>query len=212
MTDLPPKATGSAPIVRAFNQLRQCVIERGLIRDENFHANYQTNGFYLVPKFKGGKGGTSILEVQAFAIITEKADWLMCIPWLESEPSVRVEGASIDADHYTVSELIRVAKPWVLRKAPFDGQTMNGQTYDYFDDEDELYSRRHVTVGSYHEIQVIVEPYRVNELIYAAKGITNGLHIVDADFPQSPPEWQDLNVNSHAWAETFERVAADESF
>jgi hypothetical protein len=57
MTELPRKATGTNPLVQTINQLRQCIIERTLLRDENFHADYQTNGFRLKPT-KGGKGGT----------------------------------------------------------------------------------------------------------------------------------------------------------
>jgi len=59
MQELPPKATGTSPLVKAFNQLRQCVLERTLLRDENFHADYQTNGFRIKQKAGKGKGGVS---------------------------------------------------------------------------------------------------------------------------------------------------------
>ena len=203
-----------AALYRRINELAEIVLSHTPTPSIHGLTNHTALGWTVTPRAVI-EGGESDIEVKAFALKLEKADYLFCIPWLDTEVTPRTQASVADATHYTVSELVRVAKPWTLRRAPFDGLTLNGQLYEYFTDDDELFSRRHVTVGSYHEIQTIVEPYRTDELVFAVKGIKNGAHIVDPDEPDEPPgsiAWQDMNVNSHAWAQTFERMTEDADF
>lgn len=56
MTPLPPKATGNQPLVQAFNQLRQCVIERTVIQGAGVTLDRTALGMRVHAQAKGGSG------------------------------------------------------------------------------------------------------------------------------------------------------------
>ncbi len=88
-----------------------------------------------------------------------------------------------------------VAKPWMLRRDPFDGETIvfpNGQsiTYTYVDDRE-----RDADDGSTNETQVMTPGYYVGEVIDVFRKRTN---VIDENDDHC--RWQDRNTCGRFWA------------
>ena len=92
-------------------------------------------------------------------------------------------------------ELTKIAKPWGLRRTPFDGKTINMIEYS-FNDEGKRLAKR----GSDSELQVVIPPYHKDSLIYAVSNVQGGTDVVHENEPVS---WLDLNVDARAWACEF---------
>ncbi len=87
---------------------------------------------------------------------------------------------------------ILVAKPWILRRTPFDGVIFNNFLYTYIDQE-----TRDATDQSppgKTERQVITPAYFLNTRIYCARIVRGGTGVADSI------RALDLNVDARAWA------------
>ncbi|MCP4539826.1 MAG: hypothetical protein GY832_22025 [Chloroflexi bacterium] len=89
---------------------------------------------------------------------------------------------------------VNVAKPWELRRTPFDTETItyaNAQsiTYTYSSQRE-----RSATDGTYTETQLVTPDYAEDEIILAIRGNTG---VTDA------LGWTDLNVAGRQWAKEY---------
>lgn len=93
---------------------------------------------------------------------------------------------------------VMIAKPWLLRKTPFHGLTLNGKTYSY-----DSGTARNVDDGNEDEDQVIIPSYTdpSGAVIYAVRGVVGGTGVV---VESDPVVWLDLNVDGRAWAKKHE--------
>ncbi len=94
------------------------------------------------------------------------------------------EIVSVSADHLIVREYriypsptapiggsnsILVAKPYLLRRTPFDGQTRDGVTYVYTTDQ-----QRTATIGPDQRTEHVTPAYLVGDLVYCVRDVHNG--------------------------------------
>ena len=86
-------------------------------------------------------------------------------------------------------------RPYLLRKLPFDGETVDGITYTYsgFGETQE----RSATDGSDTETQVVTPPYYIGEEIIVAEFISRELV---GDSYVRTAFWIDLNSGGRCWA------------
>ncbi len=87
---------------------------------------------------------------------------------------------------------ILVAKPWTLRRTPFDGLVFNNFLYSYIDQ-----STRDATDQSpprKTERQYITPPYYLNSTIYCVRTVRGGTSV------SLSIQGLDLNVDARAWA------------
>lgn len=87
---------------------------------------------------------------------------------------------------------VTIAKPWLLRRTPFDGKTRNGITYTY-----SSATLRVATDGAANETQLITPIYVVGDIIYASNGIIGGTSLADVT-------WLEDNRDARAWAQIAE--------
>lgn len=73
---------------------------------------------------------------------------------------------------------INVAKPWFLRRTPFDGQTRAGVTYTYTS-----HVQRTADDGSGTETQVINPSFVLNDVIYVVRDIEGGTDVTEGGEP-----------------------------
>ena len=90
---------------------------------------------------------------------------------------------------------VDVAKPYLLRRTPFDGETRDGITYTYSSD-----SARQGDDGANTEDQVIVPSYVVNDIIFAVRNPVGGTGVDDGESPATNITYLDLNLDGRAWA------------
>ena len=131
-----------------------------------------------LPRQVGQSGGA-----RAFIIKAVQGDYLEC------HTLDRVDGVPKEG-----TDTINVARPYTLRRTPFDGFIVNGITYDYSTDQ-----QRTATMGTTVEEQFVTPDYLVGQTIMAAlmRGDTAA---VDEGVPQVYIPWEDLNVDGRAWA------------
>ena len=98
------------------------------------------------------------------------------------------------------TRIFTVAKPYLLRMAPFDGETRNGITYAYTD----VNTRTATNEDDESITEVITPSYQADDIIYAMTGITGGTGVYDED--DIEVEWVEVSGASGArmWAETDE--------
>ncbi len=120
------------------------------------------------PKPKGKSGGAPVLVL---TLVAEFDDYLEC--------------------QDSLLNTIYVAKPYELRKTPFDGETIGGVTYTYTSS-----SEREATDGVDTETQFVTPNYRVDAEIFAVK--VQGETGVETAEP-APIEYIELN-QGRAWA------------
>ena len=146
-------------------------------------------GAYVWP-VGGGAVRMLVLEI--------RGDYLICVGW---DGVTRHE------------EEVIVAKPSLLRRTPFDGETIYGIAYVYH-----THTTRTATQGSETEDQIVIPRYRSNggggvmpgETITAmnvgggATGATFEEEDPKTEKPvQVPIAWLDMNVDARAWAKQF---------
>lgn len=118
-------------------------------------------------------------RIRRFEVSSETDDYLVCTE----------AGDTSSAPTY-----IRVAKPYMLQRTPFDGKTRDGISYVY-DSESE---RTAIDEAYEEEDQVIVPSYVPGDYVLAAFSPSGGTGVADA------PMWIDLNVDARAWAKVDE--------
>lgn len=113
----------------------------------------------------GGGGGAGGCEVGLFRVKygSDQGDYIVCRTWDGS-----VEG---DTD-------VPVAKPYLCRRSPFDGQTRDGISYEY-----SSHVRRTASVGEGEEeeieVQVLTPLYVAGDEILAVRGISRGTTVFE---------------------------------
>ena len=125
--------------------------------------------------------GSGSLSAQWFQIKTIADDYLVCNEWDGDEAS--------DEDIY-------VARPYELRKTPFDGETVNGYAFSY----NTLATERTSTGGGDSEDQVIVPEYFVGQIILAIE-LDDTLVTVSG----SAVTWQEFQP-ARQWAKKYVAV------
>ncbi len=90
------------------------------------------------------------------------------------------------------SQPILIAKPWLLRRTPFDGGSWNGISYSYTSDQTRL-----ATQGPDSEIQHVTPSYVVGDIIYCAGQLYGGSSVIVS---QQLLTALDMNVDGRAWA------------
>lgn len=104
-------------------------------------------------------------------------------PTPQPKPKARSKRLTLQAmgpDHLEcvndAGEVFMVAKPWLARRTPFDGQTRDGVTYAYTADD-----RRIGTIGvppdEETETQEVVPRYVVGDEIYADEADSTGVEV-----------------------------------
>ena len=117
-------------------------------------------------------------------------DYLLCRTW---------DGTKSGA------ERIPVARPYKLRKTPFDGETRDGISWVYVTSNKRTATR---VSDQKTETQVVTPVYRgfggdAADTIYAVTGLDGGTDVVESgneENPTKPVVWLDLNVDARAWA------------
>ena len=87
---------------------------------------------------------------------------------------------------------ILVARPWLLRRSPFDGSSWNGIGFTYSDDQ-----TRTATQAATTEVQRITPAYVVGDIIYCAGRVYGGVAV---DLTGVPLTGLDMNVDGRSWA------------
>lgn len=110
-------------------------------------------------------------------------DHLMCVTW---------DGTTEGTD------IVLVAKPWDVRRTPFDGEGDEiVELYTYFTptERDAL-----IRIGRIVERQIIIRRYEVGVVLYATKNVKGGTGVTHED---SPVVWLDDNRAGRAWAAKY---------
>ena len=99
------------------------------------------------------------------------------------------------------TEIVQIAKPYTLRRTPFNDADWNGITY-VFTGNIARRATKALPVPAITEVQVIVPAYQAQQTIYAARLIIGGTGVSyhdDAGVVHNT-EWLDLNVDGRQWA------------
>lgn len=102
------------------------------------------------------------------------------------------------------AEDVKIAKPYLLRNSTFNFRTREGVTYRAVGTHQRI-ATKVGTSPPEREIQVIVEPYLEDDLIYATAHVKGG---VDVSSDGVPLLWVDDNRDGRAWAAEFEEEVA----
>jgi hypothetical protein len=127
-------------------------------------------------------GEKAPIVLRQFKVVSEDGDFLIC--------------NAFNAD-ITSDESIFVAKPYLLRRTPFDGLSRNGIAYIYSTD-----ALRTADDGSDTEVQVIVPSYVAGDVIYAFLGVLAILDVENDD--GNTMRFLDANLDGRAWAKQAE--------
>jgi len=142
-----------------------------------------------LPEQVTSPGVQTFTQMRQFRIVSIKGDYLFAEPF----NGVSTEGG-----------LIKIAKPFLLRRTPFDGTVgRNGFTFVYTTDTERVSTK---TSDSTTEIQVIVPSYVVKDVIFCIKNIDGGTGVtaVVANEPSVPVIWIDMNLDGRFWAKKTE--------
>lgn len=115
---------------------------------------------------------------QQMSVVSVEGDYLVCNPVTANGVDVTVEK--------------NIAKPYLLRRTPFDDSSRNGISYTYTSD-----ITRTADDGSETENQVIVPSYVAGDLIFVSNVLPNTAVTVAG----TELKLLDLNSDGRAWAE-----------
>ncbi len=87
---------------------------------------------------------------------------------------------------------ILVARPWLLRRTPFDGGSWNGIGFTYTDDQ-----TRTATQAATTEVQRITPAYVIGDIIYCAVDVYGGVAVDNLGVALVA---LDMNVDGRSWA------------
>jgi len=141
------------------------------------------------PAATGQRLPTQLHRIVQMRVLQVGGDWLLCEEW---------DGVTAGARHY-------VAKPYKLRRTPFESRRINGLEYSYTTDTERV-ADGDPWDGSNQETQVVVPAWAVadgasgygGDLIYAVDDPAGGTAVTDPD--SNPVTWLDLNLDGRAWA------------
>jgi hypothetical protein len=153
----------------------------------------------------------SAFELGAFEIIEEKDDYLICKGF---DPQTKFPFGQIPP--LAVRQKVKIAKPPLLLKTPWDGETVTIDGIDYTYDYTAI-DERTVTWtdddGDHEEEQTIDTPYFVGDILIAVEVrrtyiqrqsgmIVNETKVKDED--DAYLQWVDLNVSGRHWKRPVE--------
>lgn len=186
--------------------------------DEQISASQFNRGFQMVPRHVAGAGGTEVeyygdrmmirtpksapnlpdisAYIATLVVLEELNDCLKCAGF-----RTPVDGGGLwtfqeyDATLEATADFVcYVAKPYILQKSPWNGQTLNGTTYSAYT----LPGERTATTGG-DAVQELIHPaYFPGDIIKAVKGVT-GLYDPDGVLII----WQDENEAARRWQGPF---------
>lgn len=142
---------------------------------------------HVQPPIQASQKPRNRLVVRRYRYLgTDNGDFIICQPVSESDAN---KGKT------------RIAKPFLLRKTPFDGKSRvaGGETISYaYTSSSE---RVATNTSDETETQVIVPSYSTNDIIFAVHDIKDktGVRVNDIDI-----EWLDINDDGRAWARKSE--------
>ena len=122
-------------------------------------------------------------QIRQMEVVGVEGDYLICVAKNGSS------AAAYDAARYTV------AKPYLLRRTPFDGYTRNAISYTYTS----ATARTAVDADEDTETQEVVPAYVAGDVIYATRDVVGGTGVTSRD-GTTTVTWLDLNVDGRAWA------------
>ena len=117
----------------------------------------------------------------------------------------KIVGLGLDtvvADRLTVDEdgvdvvdevAVSIARPWYLRRTPFDGKSHKGSSYVYID---EVTRNRKFSTPAFTEREIILPTYGVGDII-------NGVKVGDVVTAIAGVDWKDDNDTGRTWARSF---------
>ncbi len=131
-------------------------------------------------------GGTAASTTQTFFLTVIRDDMFFSWPFAS-------DGALV------MDKVVRIAKPNILRRATYDGKTINGIRYTHLTTT----QRRAHRVGSSSvtdEIQVIVPDWEPGEIITANRVQFTDVFFTNTSGVQEQVLWQDVNDGARAFA------------
>ncbi len=135
------------------------------------------------------------LIFRRFRIVAFKNDYLHCHTFIPKA------GAG-DTDEEEGDVVVFVAKPYLLRQTPFDGESIvypsKTISYTYANQ-----GERTATSGGDEEDQVLIPEYFVDDEIIAIRNIIGSTGVIANDAGDSETtvtEWEDMNTAGRFWA------------
>lgn len=154
--------------------------------DSTARVVQELHGAVEPPKQIVRQGQETAADVRQFRIVAVNGDYVT---------AARLQGTyenEADTDDQTY-----IAKPYLLRRTPFDGASRNSIDYTYTDNV----TRTATDADSNTETQVVVPSYVVGDIIYATRAIDGGTGVeLVTTQGRIAVEWLDLNVDGRAWA------------
>lgn len=142
------------------------------------------DGFWLVDL-------GAVPPVEQFRFKRHLGDYLVAAPWQGGQESAEVN----------------IAKPYILRREPFDGRTRGDWSYEY-----ESHTRRTATLEpdqDFTETQIYIPRYQPDDIIYASRirpGVLGELMGNVGEF-RDDITWLEDNRDGRTWAAEFEEEA-----
>ena len=127
-------------------------------------------------------------DIRPFLFKTQYDDYLKCYALGRED-----KYGDTDEDTENWERIVYVAKPYILRRSPFDNKTVDSVSYVYTN----AYTRTASKAGETDETQLITPSYVENEIILAVRIETN--IITDDSEDAKPVDWMDLGIG-RAWA------------
>lgn len=121
---------------------------------------------------------------------SEDGDFLICRFW----DSIReIEG----------NDDIKVAKPYMLRRTPFDGasRVIDGTTYNFAYTDDRTRTSTNAGDGADVETYHVDPEYLEDDIIYAERAVIGGTAVVDESSPAVDVVWLDSNRCGREWVQ-----------
>lgn len=134
----------------------------------------------ILPGFVFNNPGINPLSARMFKVVELAEDIIICHTW---------DGAEEGEDD------IAVARPYLLRKTPFDGQSRGDFSFVY-EREDKRVS---TNLEDETEDQILVDSYDEGEVIFALNGIQGGTDLLDDN--EEVVQWVDMNFDGRYWAQ-----------
>lgn len=192
-------ATGQQAIVGIGINSEGLVANDVLFRSEYIISTEASSNGYAI-RGSSGKAGTGVpgrkVRFKPIAGLLSLLGWdrkhSYALGSVVSAEIITVENDHLDCSIVGTTTSIKVAKPWILSRTPFDGKTINGVAYSYSDSQN-----RTATLDSAEESQEVTFPYEIGNIIQAIRVSNSTGYATGIDEDE---QWVDLNVDARIWA------------